>query len=167
MIQDHEIDYKIFGEEMQYVEIELDPQETVIAEAGSFMYMKDGIQMQTIFGDGSNQSDQSGLFGKLMGAGKRLLTGESLFMTAFTNTGNGKSHAAFASPYPGKIIPVDLSKIGGKLVCQKDAFLCAAKGVSIGIEFQKRLGTGLFGGEGFIMEKLEGDGMAFMHAGGM
>lgn len=166
MIQDHEIDYKIFGEEMQYVEIELDPQETVIAEAGAFMYMKDNIQMQTIFGDGSRNSDQGGLFGKLMGAGKRLLTGESLFMTAFTNTGSGKSHAAFASPYPGKIIPVDLSKVGGKLVCQKDAFLCAAKGVSIGIEFQKRLGTGLFGGEGFIMEKLEGDGMAFMHAGG-
>ncbi len=166
MIQDHEIDYKIFGEEMQYVEIELDPQETVIAEAGAFMYMKDHIQMQTIFGDGSRQTDQGGLFGKLMGAGKRLLTGESLFMTAFTNTGTNKSHAAFASPYPGKIIPVDLSKVGGKLVCQKDAFLCAAKGVSIGIEFQRRLGTGLFGGEGFIMEKLEGDGMAFMHAGG-
>lgn len=166
MIQDHELDYKIFGEEMQYVEIELDPKETVIAEAGAFMYMKDSIQMQTIFGDGSRSGDEGGILGKLMGAGKRLLTGESLFMTAYTNIGMNKSHAAFASPYPGKIIPVDLSKIGGKLVCQKDSFLCAAKGVSIGIEFQKRLGTGLFGGEGFIMEKLEGDGMVFMHAGG-
>jgi uncharacterized protein (TIGR00266 family) len=166
MLQDHEIDYKIIGEEMQLVEIELDPQETVIAEAGSFMYMKDNINMQTIFGDGSRKSDQDGLFGKILGAGKRLLTGESLFMTAFTNTGNQKSHVAFAAPYPGKIISVNLKELGGKMVCQKDAFLCAAKGVEVGIEFQRRLGTGLFGGEGFIMQKLEGDGMAFMHAGG-
>ena len=166
MLQDHEIDYKIIGEEMQLVEIELDPQETVIAEAGSFMYMKDGIEMQTIFGDGSKKSQADGLLGKLLGAGKRLLTGESLFMTAFTNIGSTKSQAAFAAPYPGKIIPVDLDKNGGKIVCQKDAFLCAAKGVEVGIELQRRLGTGLFGGEGFIMQKLEGDGMAFMHAGG-
>jgi uncharacterized protein (TIGR00266 family) len=166
MLQDHEIDYKIIGEEMQLVEIELDPQETVIAEAGSFMYMKDGIVMQTIFGDGSRKSEGDGLFGKLLGAGKRLLTGESLFMTAFTNAGMGKSQVAFASPYPGKIIPVNLMEHGGKIVCQKDTFLCAAKGVEVGIELQRRLGTGLFGGEGFIMQKLEGDGMAFMHAGG-
>ncbi len=166
MIQDHEIDYTIIGEEMQLVEIELDPKETVIAEAGSFMYMKQGIQMQTIFGDGSRKSENDGLFGKILGAGKRLLTGESLFMTAFTNTDNNKSRVAFAAPYPGKIIPVDLSKNGGKIVCQKDAFLCAAKGVEVGIELQRRLGTGLFGGEGFIMQKLVGDGMAFMHAGG-
>jgi uncharacterized protein (TIGR00266 family) len=165
-LQDHDIDYKIFGEEMQFVEIELDPNETAIAESGAFMYMRDGIEMQTIFGDGSNQSQTSGLIGKLLSAGKRILTGESLFMTAFTHTGHGKSQVAFASPYPGKIIPVSLKDHGGKIICQKDAFLCAAKGVSIGIEFQRRLGTGLFGGEGFIMQKLEGDGMAFMHAGG-
>src|SRR3954471_14616576 len=164
-MRNDEIDYKIFGEEMQYVEIELDPNETAIAESGSFMMMDDGIQMQTIFGDGS-QNQGSGLLGKLFGAGKRLLVGESLFMTAFTNTGYGKKKVSFASPYPGKIIPLDLLQLGGKVIAQKDAFLCAAKGVSIGIEFQKRLGTGIFGGEGFIMEKLEGDGMAFVHAGG-
>jgi uncharacterized protein (TIGR00266 family) len=161
----HEIDYRIHGEEMQYVEIELDPGETAIAESGSFMMMDDGIQMQTIFGDGSQQQG-GGLFGKLIGAGKRLLVGESLFMTAFTNAGQGKKRVSFASPYPGKIIPLDLQKLGGKVICQKDAFLCAAKGVSVGIDFQRRLGTGIFGGEGFIMEKLEGDGMAFVHAGG-
>ena len=149
---------------MQYVEIELDPQETAIAEAGAFMYMDDGIQMETIFGDGSVQ--QKGFMGKLLNAGKRMLTGESLFMTAFTHHGNNKAKVAFASPYPGKIIPLDLSTYHGKIICQKDAFLCAAKGVAIGIEFQKKLGTGLFGGEGFIMQKLEGDGMAFCHAGG-
>lgn len=165
MRNDHEIDYRIFGEEMQCVEIELDPQETVIAESGSFMFMDDGIEMATIFGDGSN-SGGSGVFGKLLSAGKRLLTGESLFMTAFTHMGPGKSTVTFAAPYPGKIVPMDLMQQGGKLVCQKDAFLCAAKGVSVGIEFQRRLGTGLFGGEGFIMQKLEGDGMAFVHAGG-
>jgi uncharacterized protein (TIGR00266 family) len=165
MRSNHEIDYQIYGEEMQYVEIELDPQETTVAEAGAFMMMDDGIQMQTIFGDGSQQSN-GGMLGKLLSAGKRLLVGESLFMTAYTNVGQGKKKVSFASPYPGKIIPLDLQQLGGRVICQKDAFLCAAKGVSIGIEFQKRLGTGLFGGEGFIMEKLEGDGMAFMHAGG-
>lgn len=160
----HEIDYRIYGEEMQYVEIELDPQEGVIAEAGGFMMMDDNIKMETIFGDGS-KSD-TGFFGKILGAGKRILTGESLFMTAFYNNGVGKKNVSFASPYPGKIIPIDLTEFGGKFVCQKDAFLCAAKGVSIGIEFSKRLGRGIFGGEGFIMQKLEGDGLAFVHAGG-
>jgi len=166
MIRNHEIDYHIFGEEMQYVEIELDPGETAVAEPGAFMMMDDNIQMETIFGDGSQQQQSSGLLGQLFSAGKRLLVGENLFMTAFTNSGNGKKHVSFASPYPGKIIALDLLKLGGRIICQKDAFLCAAKGVSIGIEFQRKLGTGLFGGEGFIMEKLEGDGMAFMHAGG-
>lgn len=161
----HEIDYQIIGEEMQYVEVELDPKETAIAEAGSFMMMEDGIQMDTIFGDGSQQQ-QGGLLGKLFSAGKRLLVGESLFMTAYTNIGTGKKRVSFAAPYPGKIVPLDLARLGNTVICQKDAFLCAAKGVSVGIEFQKKLGTGLFGGEGFIMEKLEGDGMAFMHAGG-
>lgn len=160
----HEIDYRIVGEEMQYVEIELDPNESAIAESGSFMLMDDGIQMQTIFGDGSNQN--KGVLGKLFSAGKRLLTGESLFMTAFTNMGQGKRKVSFAAPYPGKIIPLDLLRLGGPVVCQKDAFLCAAKGVSVGIALQRKLGTGLFGGEGFIMQKLEGDGMAFVHAGG-
>jgi uncharacterized protein (TIGR00266 family) len=161
----HEIDYRIFGEEMQYVEVELDPSETAIAEAGSFMMMDEGIQMATIFGDGSRQQ-QGGILDKLFSAGKRLLTGESLFMTAFTNVSHGKKRVSFASPYPGKIIAMDLLQLGGMLVCQKDAFLCAAKGVSVGISLQRRLGTGLFGGEGFIMQKLEGDGMAFVHAGG-
>jgi uncharacterized protein (TIGR00266 family) len=150
---------------MQIVEIELDPQETAVGEPGSFMYMNENIQMQTIFGDGS-KNDHSGILGKLLGAGRRLLTGENLFMTAYTNVGNTKLKVAFAAPYPGKIIPFDLAQLGGKIICQKDAFLCAAKGVAIGIQWQKRLGTGLFGGEGFIMEKLEGDGMAFCHAGG-
>lgn len=165
MKTNHEIDYKIIGEEMQCVEIELDPQETVIAESGSFMMMEEQIQMETIFGDGS-QSQGGGFMGKLLSAGKRLLTGESLFMTAFTHMGQGKKKVTFASPYPGKIIPMDLSLLGGKMICQKDSFLCAAKGVSVGIEFQRKLGTGLFGGEGFIMQKLEGDGLAFVHAGG-
>ena len=165
MIRNHEIDYRIYGEEMQYVEIELDPQETAVAESGAFLMMDDGIQMQTIFGDGSQQQN-GGVFNKLLSAGKRMLVGESLFMTAFTNIEHGKKRVSFASPYPGKIIPLDLSQLGGTVICQKDAFLCAAKGVSISIEFQRRLGTGLFGGEGFIMEKLQGDGMAFMHAGG-
>lgn len=163
-MQAHEIDYQIFGEEMQYVEIELDPQEIVIAEAGSFMMMDNNIQMETIFGDGSGQ--QSGLFGKLVSAGKRVLTGESLFMTAFLNQNNTKSKVSFAAPYPGKIIPIDLTQFGGKFICQKDSFLCAAKGVAVGIEFSKKLGRGLFGGEGFIMQKIEGDGMAFVHSGG-
>jgi len=165
MIRNHEIDYRIAGEEMQFVEVELDPQETVVAESGAFMMMDDGIQMQTIFGDGSQQQ-QGGIFNQLLSAGKRLLVGESLFMTAFTNVSGGKKRVSFASPYPGKIIPLNLQQLGGTVICQKDAFLCAAKGVSISIEFQRRLGTGLFGGEGFIMEKLQGDGMAFMHAGG-
>ncbi|MSQ79280.1 MAG: TIGR00266 family protein [Flavobacteriaceae bacterium] len=164
MIKNHEIDYRIFGEEMQCVEIELDPNETVVAEPGSFMMMEDDIKMETIFGDGSQQ--QGGIMNKLFSAGKRMLVGESLFMTAYTNLGSQKRKATFASPYPGKIVPMDLQKLGNKIICQKDAFLCAAKGVSVGIEFQKKLGTGLFGGEGFIMEKLEGDGFAFVHAGG-
>ncbi len=161
----HEIDYKIYGEELQFVEIELDPNETAIAESGAFMMMDNDIQMTTIFGDGSQQQQQ-GLLGKLFSAGKRLLVGESLFMTAFTNVGHGKKRVSFAAPYTGKIIVFDLQQLGGKIIAQKDAFLCAAKGVSIGIEFQRKLGTGIFGGEGFIMEKLEGDGFAFAHAGG-
>lgn len=166
MISNHEIDYKLYGEELQFVEIELDPNETVIGEPGGFMMMDNDIQMQTIFGDGSQQSQSGGLLGKIFSAGKRLLVGENLFMTAFTNVGHGKRRVSFAAPYTGKIIPLDLSQLNGKVIAQKDAFLCAAKGVSIGIEFQRRLGTGIFGGEGFIMEKLEGDGMAFVHAGG-
>lgn len=160
----HEIDFQIFGEEMQYVEIELDPQEIVIAEAGSFMMMDNNVQMQTIFGDGSQQ--QTGIFDKLLSAGKRVLTGESLFMTAFINQNNYKSKVSFASPYPGKILPIDLTQFQGKFICQKSSFLCAAKGVSVGIEFSKKLGRGLFGGEGFIMQKIEGDGLAFVHSGG-
>jgi uncharacterized protein (TIGR00266 family) len=160
----HEIEYQIFGDEMQFVEIELDPSEAVIAEAGGMMFMDDGIAMETIFGDGSQQN--SGFMGALMGAGKRLLTGESLFMTVFQNQGAGKRRVAFGAPYPGKIVPVHLDQLGGELIAQKDSFLCAAKGVSIGIAFQRRLGAGLFGGEGFIMQRLTGDGWAFVHAGG-
>lgn len=160
----HEIDYKIYGEEMQFVSVQLDPQESVVAEAGSFMMMDAGIKMNTIFGDGSGQT--KGVMGKLFSAGKRLLTGESLFMTVFTNAEFGKKQVSFAAPYPGKIIAIDLPEYGGKFICQKDAFLCAAQGVSVGIEFSKKLGRGLFGGEGFIMQKLEGDGLAFIHAGG-
>lgn len=164
MTKMHVIDYKIFGNEMQYVEIELDPQEATVAEAGGMMYMDDGIVMETVFGDGSQQ--KSGILGTLMGAGKRLLTGESLFMTVFMNQAAGKKRVAFAAPYPGKIIAMHLAELGGELVCQKDSFLCAAKGVSVGIAFQRKLGVGLFGGEGFIMQRLEGDGYAFVHAGG-
>ncbi len=164
-MQNHEIDFNIFGEEMQYVEVELDYNETAIAEPGAFMMMEDGITMQTIFGDGSQQQNNS-LIGKLFNAGKRVLVGENLFMTAFTNINNGKRRVSFASPYPGKIIPLDLSQFNNNIICQKDAFLCAAKGVNIGIEFQRKLGTGLFGGEGFIMERIQGDGMAFLHACG-
>ncbi|PDO10465.1 MAG: TIGR00266 family protein [Candidatus Reconcilbacillus cellulovorans] len=160
----HEIDYAISGHEMQYVEIVLDPGESVVAEAGSLMMMDDGIEMETIFGDGSDE--HKGLVGKLLGAGKRILTGESLFMTVFTNRSHDRRSVAFASPYPGKIIPLDLAQLGGKVICQKDSFLCAAKGVSVGIEFQRRLGVGFFGGEGFIMQRLEGDGLAFVHTGG-
>jgi uncharacterized protein (TIGR00266 family) len=161
----HEIDFKIFGEDMQFVEVELDPGESAIAEAGSMMYMTDAIKMETIFGDGSQQ--QSGIVGTLLGAGKRLLTGESLFMTVFTNSGSGKHRVAFAAPYAGRILALDLKGMGGTLICQKDAFLCAARGVSVGIAFQRKIGVGLFGGEGFIMQRLEGDGLCFVHAGGM
>jgi uncharacterized protein (TIGR00266 family) len=164
-MNNHEIDYKIYGEELQCIEVELDPQEAVIAEPGSFMMMTDGIQMETIFGDGSGQGG-GGFMSKLFGAGKRLLTGENLFMTIYTNTGQGKRQVSFAAPYAGKIIAMNLANLGNKIICQKDSFLCAAKGVAVGIEFQKKLGTGLFGGEGFIMQKLEGDGMAFVHSGG-
>jgi len=160
----HEIDYTIYGEEMQFVEIGLDPGEAVVAEAGSFMMMDEQIRMDTIFGDGSGQSED--ILGSLFSAGKRLLTGESLFMTVFTNIAHDKRKVSFASPYPGKILPVELRNYGGEFICQKDAFLCAAKGVAISIEFSKRLGRGFFGGEGFIMEKIQGDGLAFLHASG-
>lgn len=160
-----EIDFKILGAEMQFVEIELDPGESVIAEAGAMMYKDSSVVMETIFGDGSGAGG-GGFMDKLLGAGKRLLTGESLFMTVFTHNGQGKGHAAFGAPYPGNIIPIPLQSVGGTLICQKDSFLCAAKGVSIGIFLQRRILTGLFGGEGFIMQKLEGDGMVFVHAGG-
>src|SRR6187402_825628 len=160
----HEIDYKIFGDDMQYVEVELDPNEATVAEAGGMMYMDDGIEMETIFGDGSQKA--SGFMGALMGAGKRLLTGESLFMTVFLSRSTTKRRIAFGAPYPGRIVPVHLAEIGGELIAQKDSFLAAAKGVSIGIAFQKKLGVGLFGGEGFIMQRLQGDGWAFVHAGG-
>jgi uncharacterized protein (TIGR00266 family) len=160
----HDIDYKIFGDDMQFVEVELDPNEAAVAEAGGMMYMDDGVEMETIFGDGSQQ--QSGMIGALMGAGKRLLTGESLFMTVFLNKSGQRRKVAFGAPYPGKIIAVHLAEIGGELIAQKDSFLAAAKGVSIGIAFQRRLGVGLFGGEGFIMQRLNGDGWAFVHAGG-
>ncbi len=160
----HEIDYEIHGEEMQFVEIELDPHEGVVAESGSFMMMDDNITMDTIFGDGSGQSKD--ILGSLFSAGKRLLTGESLFMTVFTNASGQKRKISFASPYPGKIIPVHLTDFNGEFICQKDAFLCAAKGVSISIEFSKKIGRGLFGGEGFIMQKVQGDGLAFLHASG-
>ena len=161
----HEIDYKIFGQEMQFVEVELDPGESAVAEAGAMMYKDAAVQMETIFGDGSS-SGSGGIMDSLLGAGKRLLTGESLFITVFTHRGNGKARAAFGAPFPGSIIPVNLAEIGGRLICQKDSFLCAAKGVSIGVYFQRKILTGLFGGEGFIMQKLEGDGFAFVHAGG-
>ncbi len=158
------IDYRIYGTDMQFVEIELDPDEAAVGEAGAMMFMEDGIVMDTVFGDGS--AAQQGIWGKLVGAGKRLVTGESLFTTVFQNKGSGKRKVAFAAPYPGTLLPVQLSSVGGTLLCQKDSFLCAAKGVSLGIAFQKRLGAGLFGGEGFILQKLEGDGYAFVHAGG-
>ncbi len=161
----HEIDFKIYGNEMQFVEVYLDPGESAVAEAGTMMFMTSAIKMETVFGDGSSQQ-QGGVMGALLGAGKRLLTGESLFMTVFTNGGAGVERVAFAAPYAGKILPMDLAKLGGTLICQKDSFLCAAKGVSVGIAFQKKIGVGLFGGEGFIMQKLEGDGLVFAHAGG-
>jgi uncharacterized protein (TIGR00266 family) len=164
MAQMHEIDYKVYGDDMQFVEIDLDPEEAAVAEAGGMMFMEDGIQMETIFGDGSQQ--KSGFLGALMGAGKRLITGESLFMTVFMNKAAQKRKVSFAAPYPGKIVAVHLTDVGGELICQKDSFLVAAKGVSLGIAFQKRLGVGFFGGEGFIMQRLQGDGWAFIHAGG-
>src|SRR5215471_9634243 len=161
----HEVDYKILGDDMQFVEVELDPGESAVPEAGAMMYMSGGIGMETIFGDGSTQR-AGGVMGALLGAGRRLLTGESIFMTVFTNQASGKQHVAFAAPYPGKIVALDLRQLGGALICQKDSFLCAARGVSIGIAFQRRLGVGLFGGEGFIMQRLQGDGLCFVHAGG-
>ena len=164
MANSHEVDYQIYGDDMQFVEIELDPGETVIAEAGAMMYLDDGIDFEAVMGDGS-EPDQ-GMFGKLKGAGKRAITGESLFMTHFTNQGGGKSRVSFAAPYPGKIIPVDLASLGGRLLCQKDAFLCAAKGTKLGVAFNKKLGVGFFGGEGFILQDLQGDGLVFIHAGG-
>lgn len=158
------VDYEIKGSEMQFVEVELDPGEAAVGEAGSMMYMDAGIGMDTVFGDGSAQ--QGGLFGKLLGAGKRLVTGESLFTTVYTNNSRQKQRVAFAAPFPGKILAMDLRQFGGMLICQKDSFLCAARGVSLGIQLQQKLGVGFFGGEGFIMQKLEGDGLAFVHAGG-
>ena len=161
-----EVDYRIVGSEMQFVEIELDPGESAVAEAGAMMYKAPYVEMDTLFGDGSKTAAQGGFMDKLLGAGKRLLTGESLFITVFTHRGQGKAHVAFGAPYPGNIIPVKLTDVGGMLICQKDSFLCAARGVSIGIYFQRKIMTGLFGGEGFIMQKLEGTGMVFLHAGG-
>ena len=160
------VDYEIWGSEMQFVEVELDPGEAAVGEAGSMMFMDAGIGMDTVFGDGSQSGGGSGLFGKLLGAGKRLVTGESLFTTVYTNQSSVKAKVAFAAPYPGKILPMDLRQLGGMLICQKDAFLCAARGVSLGIFFQRKLSVGFFGGEGFIMQKLDGDGLAFVHAGG-
>jgi uncharacterized protein (TIGR00266 family) len=161
----HEIEFKVYGDDLQFVEIMLDPGETIVAEAGAMMYMDKAIEMDTIFGDGSEKGGTD-LKGMLFSAGKRMITGESLFMTTFTNRGFEKKCVSFAAPYPGKVIPFDLTDFGGTLICQKDSFLCAAKGISIGIAFQKKIGVGLFGGEGFIMQRLEGDGLAFMHAGG-
>lgn len=160
----HEVDYKIFGDDIQFVEVELDPRETVIAEAGTMVYMEQGITFEVKMGDGS--SPDQGLMGKLFQAGSRILTGESLFLTHFTNNGSGKSRVAFAAPYPGTIIPVDLRQIGNRLIVQKDGFLCAAYGTKLSITLNKRIGAGLVGGEGFILQKLEGDGKAFIHAGG-
>jgi uncharacterized protein (TIGR00266 family) len=163
-MQCHEVDYEIFGDDMQIVEVELDPGETVIAEAGAMNYMEDGISFQARMGDGSQAEE--GVMSKLLNVGKRVLTGESIFLTHFTNDGQGKKRVSFAAPYPGKIIPIDLSKVGGELFCQKDAFLAAALGTEVGIAFTQRLGTGFFGGEGFILQRLRGDGKAFIHAGG-
>lgn len=163
-MQSHEIDYKIIGHDVQLVEVELDPGETIIAEAGAMLYMEEGIQFTARMGDGSNPN--AGFFDKLMSAGSRLITGESLFLTHFTNHGWGKSRVAFAAPYPGTIIPMDLARMGGRIIVQRDAFLCAALGTKISITFNRRLGAGFFGGEGFILQQLEGDGKAFVHAGG-
>jgi uncharacterized protein (TIGR00266 family) len=164
MARMHEIDYQIYGDDMQFVEVELDPEEAALAEAGSMMYMDDGIDMETIFGDGSQKN--TGFLGALAGAGKRLLTGESLFMTVFWNRANSKRRVAFAGPYPGKIVPIHLADIGGELIAQKDSFLAGAKGVALSIAFRRKIGAGLFGGEGFILQRLQGDGIVFAHAGG-
>jgi uncharacterized protein (TIGR00266 family) len=164
--QTHDIDYRIIGEDLQFIEIELDPGESVVAEAGALMYMTQGVEMETLFGDGSAQS-QGGVMGALLAAGRRVFTGESLFMTVFTSRGAGKERVAFAAPFPGRIIPLNLAELGGEIVCEKSSFLCAARGTSIGIAFQKKFGAGLFGGEGFIMQRLQGDGLCFAHAGGM
>jgi uncharacterized protein (TIGR00266 family) len=164
MMNSHEIDYTIHGDDMQVVSIELDPQETVIAEAGSMNWMDRDIRFEAMMGDGSKPSQ--GIFSKLLDAGKRVLTGESIFITHFTNVGVGKREVSFSAPYPGKIIPVDLSEMNKNILCQKDAFLCAAKGTEVSIALNKRLGSGFFGGEGFILQKLRGDGLAFLHAGG-
>lgn len=164
-MRSHEIDYQIIGDDLQIVEIELDPGETIIAEAGAMNYMDEGIEFEAKMGDGTTPDES--IWDKLAGAGKRLLVGESLFMTHFTNHHNGKKRVAFAAPYPGKIIALDLATIGGELICQKDAFLCAAMGTQIDIAFQRRLGVGFFGGEGFILQRLRGDGMVFIHVGGM
>lgn len=161
-----DVDFTVFGDDMQFVEIQLDPGESLIAEAGAMMYMDENIKMDAIFGDGSGRDEGKGLMGKMMGAGKRVLTGESLFMTEFLNTGREKKCLAFAGPYPGKIVPMDVGDYGGELICQRDSFLCAAKGIGIEIAFQKNIGVGLFGGEGFIMQRLIGDGLTFLHAGG-
>jgi len=164
-MRSHEVDYRLIGDDMQIVEVELDPGETVIAEAGAMNYMDEGIQFEAKMGDGSNPS--AGLMDKLLNVGKRVLTSESIFMTHFTNMGRGKQSVAFAAPYPGKIIPMNLAAIGGELICQKDSFLCAALGTELSIAFAQRLGVGFFGGEGFILQRLSGDGLAFVHAGGM
>jgi uncharacterized protein (TIGR00266 family) len=163
-LRSHEIDYEVFGDDLQFVEIELDPNETVIGEAGTMLMMADGITFETKMGDGTEPD--SGMMGKLLGAGKRMITGESLFVTHFTNHGAGKAKVSFAAPYPGRIVPIDLSAIGHRLIAQKDAFLCAAFGTRIGIAFNRKLGAGLFGGEGFILQDLQGDGLCFLHAGG-
>ena len=163
-MQCHDVDYTIIGDDMQMVQVELDPGETVIAEAGAMNYMEPDIEFEARMGDGSEA--ESGFMGKLFGAGKRALTGESIFMTHFSNRGGVKRHVAFAAPYPGKIIPMDMGKMGGEILCQKDAFLCAASGTRVGIAFQRRLGAGFFGGEGFILQRLQGDGMVFIHASG-
>ena len=163
-MRSHEVEFQVHGDDLQFVEVELDPAESVVAEAGAMMYMTDGITFESKMGDGSDP-DQ-GFFGKMKSAGKRAITGESLFMTHFTNSGAGLQHVAFAAPYPGKIVPVNLVEVGGRLICQKDAFLCAAMGTKVGIAFNRKLGTGFFGGEGFILQDLQGDGMVFMHAGG-
>ena len=161
-----EVDFQVYGDDIQFVEVLLDPRESIIAEAGAMMYMDESISMEAVFGDGSGKDEGKGFMGKMVSAGKRVVTGESLFMTEFVNTGNKSTALAFAAPYPGKIIPMDIGDYGGELICQRDSFLCAAKGIGIEIAFQKKIGVGFFGGEGFIMQRLIGDGLVFCHAGG-